>query len=207
MIHAPNLKELSTIEHGFGTRAEELWLGAEEHAFAKQVHGCEILEPKQPGLAGEGDALVTTSPELWIGIRTADCLPILLVDPVACVAAAVHAGWRGTAEGIVTKTLRRMEELGAQLTDIHAAIGPGICEASYEVGPEVAAIFQLELNENGKAQLDLTYENERQLREAGLEMEQIWAAKTCTKQNPELFHSFRRDGAAAGRMLSAIRLL
>ncbi|GAB4369718.1 MAG: hypothetical protein OHK0021_12640 [Bryobacter sp.] len=207
MIHAPPLKELPNVEHGFGTRDEELWLGADEHAFAQQVHGNAILEPKDVGLAGEGDALITTAPELWVAVRTADCIPILLADPVAQVVAAVHAGWRGTAENIVAKTLRRMEELGAQLMDIRAAIGPGIGECCYEVGADVAGRFGLEVDESGKAHLDLALENERQLREAGLEIEQIWTAKHCTKCDAETFHSFRRDGEAAGRLLSAIRLV
>ncbi len=203
MIHAPLLKELPNVEHGFGTRAEDAWLGERGHAWLKQIHSAAILEPKQQGLQGDADALVTTVPELWISIRTADCIPVLLVDPSAHVAAAVHAGWRGTAERIVAKTLLRMQELGAQVSDIRAAIGPGIGACCYEVGPEVAARFGFE----GRAHLDLAAQNERQLIDGGLDLEQIWQAKCCTKCDPELFHSYRRDGEAAGRLVSAIRLL
>lgn len=203
MIHSPLLKELPNVEHGFGTRAEDAWLGEQGHAWLRQVHSDRIVEPKQEGLQGEADALVTTVPELWISIRTADCIPVLLVDPSAQVAAAVHAGWRGTAERIVAKTLLRMQELGAQVSDIRAAIGPGIGACCYEVGPEVAARFGL----SGRAHLDLAAENERQLLDGGLDLSQIWQAKCCTKCDVELFHSFRRDGEAAGRLVSAIRLL
>ncbi len=203
MIHAPLLKELPNVEHGFGTRADGAWVGESGHAWLRQIHSAEILYPKAGGLAGDGDALVTTAPELWISVKTADCFPILLVDPTAHVAAAVHAGWRGSAARIAAQTLLRMQELGAQLSDIRAAIGPGIGGCCYEVGPEVAASFGRE----GRTLLDLASINERQLIDGGLDLEQIWQAKSCTRCDPELFHSFRRDGEAAGRLISAIRLL
>jgi hypothetical protein len=203
MIHAPLLKELPNVEHGFGTRAEDTWLAERGHAWLKQIHSDSIREPKAEGLQGEGDALVTTVRELWISVRTADCIPVLLVDPSAQVAAAVHAGWRGTAARIVAKTLLRMQELGAQVSDIRAAVGPGIGACCYEVGAEVAAQFGFE----GRTHLDLAALNERQLVDGGLDLEQIWQAKCCTKCDPELFHSFRRDGDAAGRLVSGIRLL
>lgn len=203
MLHAPHLKTLGSIEHGFGTIADGAWLDPADHAWAKQIHSDLILRPKEAGLAGEGDALVTTAPELWIGIRTADCFPILLADPSARVVAAVHAGWRGTAAQIVSKTLHRMLELGAQVSDIHAAIGPGIGPCCFEVGPEVSPLF----GESGVALINLPAAIERQLLDAGLELDQIWHAKECTKCDPDLFHSYRRDRDAAGRMVSAIRLV
>jgi polyphenol oxidase len=203
MLHAPHLKELGSIEHGFGTRAEDAWLADSAHAWAKQIHGDNILRVKAEGLAGEADALITTTPYLWVGIRTADCLPILLADPVGQVVAAVHAGWRGTVAQIAVKTLSRMQELGAELSDIRAAIGPGIGLCCYEVGPEVSQHF----GEEGQTCIDLAAANERQLVEAGLELDQIWHAKRCTKCDPGLFHSYRRDGQSAGRLLSAIRLV
>lgn len=203
MIYASHLKELGSIEHGFGTIADGAWLEENEHAWAKQIHSDLILRPKSPGLVGEGDALVTTAPEMWISIRTADCLPILLADPTARVVAAVHAGWRGTAAQIVSKTIQRMLELGAQLSDIRAAIGPGIGPCCFEVGPEVSPLF----GEEGQTCINLPAANERQLIEAGLELDQIWVSKECTKCDPERFHSFRRDKEAAGRLVSAIRLV
>lgn len=203
MIHAPTLKELADIEHGFGTRDDGPWLSEEGHAWVKQIHSGKVLRSKTPGLQGEADAIVTTSPELWISIKTADCLPILLADPSAKVVAAVHAGWRGTVEQIAARAVAEMLTLGAELSSIHAAIGPGIGWCCFEVGPEVSPHFGLE----GKTCVDLAEANERQLLEAGLDLDHIWVSKECTKCDAETFHSFRRDGDQAGRMISAIRII
>ena len=203
MIHAPTLKELPEVEHGFGTREDEAWLPATGHAWLKQIHSGKVLRGKTEGLQGEADALITTTPELWISIRTADCLPILLADPGARIVAAVHAGWRGTVEEIVGRTVHEMLALGAELSSLSAAIGPGIGLCCFEVGPEVSPHFGAE----GKTCVDLAEANERQLLEAGLDLDNIWVSKHCTKCNPDLFHSYRRDAEAAGRMVSAIRII
>lgn len=203
MIQATTLKELVDIEHGFGTSEDGAWLAEEEHAWLRQIHSGKVLRTKAAGLQGDADALITTSPELWISIRTADCLPILLADPSAKVIAAVHAGWRGTVEKICPKTVREMVDLGAELSSIRAAIGPGIGWCCYEVGPEVSPHFGAE----GRTCIDLAEANERQLLEAGLKLDNIWISKQCTRCEPESFHSFRRDGEQAGRMVSAIRIV
>lgn len=201
MIHAPPLKELSEVEHGFGTRVDDAWLDENNHAWLTQIHSGKVIRSKASGLQGEADALITTSPELWISIRTADCLPILLADPVAKVVAAVHAGWRGTVEKIAARTVAEMVELGAEVSGIRAAIGPGIGECCFEVGAEVSPHF----GSVDKTNVDLAAANERQLLEAGLALDNIWVSKQCTRCNPDLFHSYRRDGVQAGRMVSAIR--
>lgn len=201
MIHAPPLKELSEVEHGFGTRVDDAWLDENNRAWLTQIHSGKVIRSKASGLQGEADALITTSPELWISIRTADCLPILLVDPVAKIVAAVHAGWRGTVEKIAARTVAGMVELGAEVSGIRAAIGPGIGECCFEVGEEVSPHF----GAVGKTNVDLAAANERQLLEAGLALDNIWVSKQCTRCNPDLFHSYRRDGVQAGRMVSAIR--
>ena len=203
MIHASPIKALPEVEHGFGTRVDAAWLDKNNHAWLTQIHSGKIIRAKASGLQGEADALITTSPELWISIRTADCLPILLVDPVARVAAAVHAGWRGTVEQIASRTVAAMVELGAEVSGIRAAIGPGIGLCCFEVGAEVSPHF----GAVGKTNVDLAAANERQLLEAGLALDRIWVSKQCTRCNPDLFHSYRRDGVQAGRMLSAIRFI
>ena len=203
MIYASHLKDLPDVEHGFGTAADGAWLSEHAHAWVKQVHSDKVLHATASGLQGEADAIVTTTPELWIAVRTADCLPILLVDPVARVAAAVHSGWRGTAARIAAKTVLTMLELGAEVSSLRAAIGPGIGPCCFEVGPEVSPHFGLE----GRANVDLAAANERQLLEAGLALENLWVSKQCTKCEPGTFHSYRRDPGTLGRMVSAIRLL
>ncbi|HKF52015.1 MAG TPA: peptidoglycan editing factor PgeF [Candidatus Acidoferrales bacterium] len=98
--------------------------------------------PAAPDNSRKGDALATCSPGLLLAIQTADCIPILLVDPRHRAVAAIHAGWRGTLARVVTKTLGRMQmEFSTKPADVLAAIGPGIGQCCYEVGPDVVKEF------------------------------------------------------------------
>ncbi len=109
-----------------------------------QIHSANVIsatEPWTPADRPQADAMVTDRPGLALGILTADCVPILFVDPAARVIGAAHAGWRGTLDGIVEATVTAMRKLGAQPGAIVAAIGPCIWQQSYEVGPEFAAPF------------------------------------------------------------------
>jgi YfiH family protein len=109
----------------------------------KQFHSDVICDfDSLPGEACNGDASITATPKLLLGIQTADCVPILLVDPKNRAVAAVHAGWRGTLQRIVEKTIGRMVmRFGTRPSNILAAIGPAIGGCCYEVGTEVAAAF------------------------------------------------------------------
>lgn len=202
MIRSALWQDCSQIEHAFGTRQDAAWLENDAHAWAKQVHGDTIFVSTRPGLQGDGDALLSRQPGLWVGVRTADCLPILLADPVAGVVAAVHAGWRGTVAGIAPKAVSQMLRLGAQEHRIGAVIGPGIGLCCFEVGPEVSPHF----GQSGKTCVDLAAANRQQLHDAGLLAKNVDHLPCCTRCEEERFHSFRRDGTAAGRLLSAIRL-
>jgi len=196
------LEPATWLEHGFGGRNSIGW-PPEHAAAARQVHGSDVLRAGTAGNCGEGDALVTDVPGLWVGVRTADCVPILLADQRSRRVAAVHAGWRGTVAQVVVKAL---EELGASPVDVWAAIGPAIGRCCYEVGSEVAREFGQPVDGNGRAHLDLVAENRQQLERAGVPGGQIDAeGPVCTRCHED-FHSFRRDGAAAGRQVSAIRL-
>ena len=136
-----------------------------------------------------------------MGVKTADCFPILLADERAHAVAAVHAGWRGTAQRIVMRAVEAMRDsFGTVPADLHAAIGPGIGSCCYEVGPEVAA----ELGARDRKHVDQAFINRGQLIAAGMAPDRIYLAGLCTKCGAEEFHSFRRDGASAGRMLSVI---
>ena len=196
--HGP-WSEWPWLEHGFGTRLAERWTHGAARTWVHQVHGDRVFPAEQPGLQGEGDALITNRPGLLLEIRTADCLPILLADPVNRAVAAIHAGWRGTAVAIV---LQAVEELarryGSEPGRIEAVIGPGIGLCCFEVGPEVAIQFGRE----GRAYLDLAQVNEDHLRSAGVGS--ITRIAGCTRCEAERFHSFRRDRERSGRMESAI---
>jgi polyphenol oxidase len=105
-----------------------------------QVHGADVVEVSDPWLPGRGpraDAMVTARTGIALGVITADCAPILLVDRRAGVAGAAHAGWRGTVEGVVEKTVAAMTRLGADPAATVAAIGPCIGQDSYEVGRDL----------------------------------------------------------------------
>jgi YfiH family protein len=107
-----------------------------------QVHGATVVHVTAPWAAGEGpeaDAMVTDQPGIGLGIVTADCAPVLLVDPAAGVIGAAHAGWRGALGGVLEATVAAMSRLGARAEQIAAAIGPCIAAASYEVGADLRA--------------------------------------------------------------------
>ncbi len=179
-------------------------------ATLKQIHSSTCLPAGgRGGLIGEGDALLENIPGAVVAVKTADCIPILLVDERLRAVAAVHAGWRGTAAGIAPRAAQAMRErFGTEPADLHAAIGPGIGECCYEVGPEVAAAVVARTGgrsfdgNRGRVHLNLTAENQRQLLEAGVTAERIYASNLCTKCLSEDFHSFRRDREASGRLFS-----
>ena len=203
MILSPVLAELSWLEHAFGTIAAPL---SQEHDVSlKQIHSdIVLLAGHSAGCAGEGDGLLTNLAGRAISIRTADCYPILIADVKTRSVAAIHAGWRGTAARIVVRAIEKMHrEFGAQPSDLRAAVGPGIGECCYEVGAEVAARF----GKSGRSQINLALENRRQLIEVGVSERHISVEGSCTYCNADAFHSFRRQGDAAGRMISFIKRL
>jgi purine-nucleoside/S-methyl-5'-thioadenosine phosphorylase / adenosine deaminase len=192
--------------HGFGTR-----LGNPRvNVTLRQIHSSEIQDAK--GLAdraGQGDGLATNEISLAIGVRTADCVPILLLDTGRRAVAAVHAGWRGTAAAISQHAVARMGEwFKTEPGDVYAAIGPSIRACCYEVGMEVASAFTQLFPEwpavAGKRHLDLAEANRRQLQTAGIPAAHISDCGLCTSCLPEQFFSFRREPFNPGRMLSAI---
>jgi len=161
-----------------------------------------------------GDAIVTSMRNLGVGIYTADCVPLLLVDGEARVVAAVHAGWRGTLSGIVNRTIKRIEkDYGILSSKISAAIGPSIGVCYYEVGEEVANQFMkkyetwsefLYKKNDSKYFIDLRMANARNLLDAGVANFEVM--DICTMCNGD-FHSYRREGKGVGRQLSFIGLV
>ena len=198
------LTQWQWLDHGFSTRQSAGWLEDAELASLKQIHSGRILSATGAGVQGEADALITRQAGLYVGVRTADCLPILLVDPVRRAVAAIHSGWRGTAAGIGAKTIARMSsDFGSRPGDLYAAVGPGIGVCCYEVGPEVAEQF----GRQGRVHLDLAAEIARQLQIAGIPAGQISRGTFCTFCQGDLFWSYRREGEAAGRMWSGAAVL
>jgi purine-nucleoside/S-methyl-5'-thioadenosine phosphorylase / adenosine deaminase len=211
VYHSKVLDEFPWLEHGFGTRLSADWPDPSGLVTLRQVHSNKVLFARSEGQLGEADALITNVPGLTLAIRTADCLPILIADPRHRAIAAVHAGWRGTVLEILKETVEAMgERFGTHPDDLVVAIGPGIGACCYQVGPEVASRFTPFFPErpdlSGPAHVDLAETAARQLRRYGGSLRHIDTSGLCTKCMPDSLHSFRRDGEAAGRMLSGIRI-
>jgi len=211
VYRAQPLEELVWLEHGFGTRSSADWPNPSEVATLRQTHSDRVLVADRTGSIGEGDALISNQPGIALAVRTADCLPILIADVRNRAIAAVHAGWRGAVSEVVPKTLDAMRErFGSRAEDLVVAIGPGIGACCFEVGPEVAAKFTPFFPERedlaNRPRIDLVETIRRQLGRNGGTVRQLAASKLCSVCHSELFHSYRRDREAAGRMVSAIRI-
>lgn len=195
----PEWTQFDWLHHGFGTR--DAPPPPEPLATVKQVHGNEVRIVDQAGPHGMADGLISHTVGLLVGIKTADCLPLLLIDPEHRVVSAVHAGWRGTVAGIAAYAVRLMEEkFGSHPAQMEAAIGPGIGLCCFEVGPEVAREFG-PWDSDSKTCLDLQAINRSQLQDAGVQ--KIYESGLCTVCGKG-FYSYRRERDQAGRMLSFV---
>ena len=183
----------------------------------QQVHGTDVLliDQENPDVSHflkvECDAVVTNQPGIMIGVLVADCFPVLIHDPQRKVVAAVHAGWRGAAGGIIGKTVKAMQEsFGSRPQELLAAVGPGIGAHKYEVDRPVRDAFRAGAGsweristevELGKWRLDLRRSCLIQLEEAGVDPDRTEASEEDTCCHRELFFSYRRDGGKTGRQI------
>jgi len=183
--------------------------GAGELLFLRQVHGAHVVEAPWLGTP-EADAAVATTAGALLGIETADCLPVLVVDPVRRAVAAAHAGWRGTAAGVARCAVEALVARGSSPGDLLAALGPAIGACCYEVGEELRSAFAedapwvLRPGPSGRPHLDLRAANARQLERAGVRAAAIHQLDECTRCQPDRYHSYRRDGKGAGRQISFV---
>ena len=214
-------ESLPGVRHAFSTRSGlpgAPGFGAGELLTLRQVHSgrvCVVERPPGAWDPPEGDALAAAHAGAALGVRSADCFPVLVADPVAGAVAAVHSGWRGTLAGILAETVGALgRAFGSRPGDLHVAVGPGIRSCCFEVGPEVAAAFAAGYpgaarpapGRPGKFLLDLPRVLEAQLEAAGVARGRRYDSGLCTFCNPREFFSYRREGAAAGRMMSVIAL-
>lgn len=179
----------------------------------RQVHGAVVLAADEVEPNSEADALwcgrMRPDPRMVVGVLTADCVPILLCDRAASVVAAVHSGWKGTVANIAARTVETLVAAGVSAADLLAAIGPCIEVAAFEVGEEVAQQFDPRFVDRGrgpKPHVDLVACVRAQLEHAGIPSNQIERVGGCTHANPDLYFSYRRDGAGIGQQLSLIGL-
>ena len=175
-------------------------------ADLRQVHGREVVTAEGPVAGAEADGLVTSVPGVVLMVRAADCVPVVLADPVARVVGAAHAGRDGLVHGVVPATVRRMRELGAE--DLTAWIGPHVCGGCYEVPAalreEVAAVEPSTATTTtwGTPALDIGAGVRAQLEGAGVRVVEV---SRCTRESEDLY-SHRRDGAGAGRHAALVRI-
>lgn len=225
---APHLFTTASVELRDDSRewrlvAEEL--GADDGAIRllRQVHGRTVAvarrgdsdTPDRP----EADIVISEQSRTAIGVRVADCAPILLADRARPVVAAAHAGWRGAKQDVAGAAVRAMHEIfGSAPADLVVAIGPALESCCGEMGPEVVDAFRaaghaerdiirwFTPGPRGRPQFDLPLVNRDQLERAGVERDSIHVAGLCTRCRPDIFHSYRARGPSAGRMVGAIRV-
>jgi YfiH family protein len=213
----PSLLQIAGLVHGFEerppvgetreegrTRVIESVRSRGRVLFLRQVHGARIVEAPWD-LPPEADGGLSDRRGVLLGIETADCLPVFLVDPVGRRLAAIHAGWRGTAQQIVKEGVEALVAQGSRRGDLMAALGPAIGACCYEVGEEVREAIALpecfEERASGRPHFDLRRANRLQLLASGVT--QIEEVRECTFCSREKYHSFRRDGKG-GRMVNFV---
>lgn len=199
--------DLDLLEHAAGVHVHAL----------RQVHGNDVRvlrSAARPDAPAVGDALVTRIPGTAVAIKAADCVPVLLADPVSGAVTGAHAGWRGTLVRVVDAAVRALAaEAGAPPSRLRAVIGPAIRSCCFEVGPEVVSAFREEGHDvdgfalrpraAGRPHLDLVRANRLQLLATGLPEDGIEDTGLCTRCQPT-FHSYRREGPAVGRNWSVV---
>ena len=214
------LANVRGLVHGFGQRvagpretaraaARTAWESAGNVFFLRQVHGATVATPPwtEPP---EADASQTGEAGVLLAIETADCLPVLIVDPLRRRVAAAHAGWRGTAARVAQEAVRSLVSAGSKPADLLVALGPSIGPCCYEVGADVEEAFGpsgarfFVPGLSGRKHVDVVAANRAQIEEASVPPAQIESVNLCTRCRADLFFSYRRDGANAGRMISVV---
>ena len=202
---------LQTTRHGGVSRrilCRHLQIDPSSLVTADQVHGTKVFHAVTGGHYPGYDAFVTDRKDIFLCIFTADCFPVLFYDHEHEAAGAAHAGWKGTAKNIAGMTIETMRKrFGTSPPRCHAYIGTGISGSSYEVGREVAALFDkkyLKPSTGGRFLLDLAAANLDHLVEAGIPHECIEVSPFCTVRNNRDFFSYRKEGGKTGRMVSLI---
>ncbi|MDX1637062.1 MAG: peptidoglycan editing factor PgeF [Balneolaceae bacterium] len=178
-------------------------------ALADQVHGTRVVQVTTGGVYPEIDGLITAVPGLALGIQVADCAAVLLADPVAQIAGAVHAGWRGAAGNILGNALEMFEDAGSDPSELAAWISPCICRDHFEVGEEVAEQFPDEFVDRvhfDKPHVNLKAYLFHQLRSGGVLEKNIEASTGCTIGDADSYYSHRRENGRTGRMMGIIRI-
>jgi polyphenol oxidase len=204
-------RNLAIAATALGVEPRRLYMLSQVHGTASRVLGGD--EEPDEVVRSVGDITLSRAPGVACGVRVADCVPVLVGDRASGAAVAIHSGWRGTVAGAATAGIAALRVLIEGEGDLVAAIGPHIASCCFEVGDDVASALAAcssagegaVLRERGaKPRVDLRRIVRAQLVDAGLALACIDDVPGCTVCEPARFHSYRRDGARSGRMLSAI---
>lgn len=193
-----------------GVETSRLYVVSQVHGVAARV--IDEGEDREQVLRAVGDVTLSRAPGVACGVRTADCVPILIGDRASGAVAAIHSGWKGTVANVAAAGVRALRDLIGGRGDLVAAIGPHIEACCFEVGADVAAELAgcSSLGESvvaaygNKPHVNLRAIVRAQLEAEGLAGTAIDDVRGCTVGDRERFHSFRRDGKVGGRLLSAI---
>jgi YfiH family protein len=186
-----------------------LGMSLEKAVFQKQTHGNKISYVSSGGWIRESDAMITDKRDLALCISTADCTGIFIYDAKKKIIAAVHSGWRGTQKGITKLTIQKLRtDFKCKLEDLYIYLSPSVSQVNYEVGGEVAELFDTRYLEShgDKYFLDVSSANYDMLIGSGIPSHQIQKSNLCSFEYRDLFHSYRRDGNGSGRALGIIAL-
>lgn len=181
----------------------------------EQRHTDEVVILSENFQIPIADGVITDRRGVFIGVKVADCLPILIYAKKSRVIGAVHAGWRGTAKGILKKAVLKMiDNFKVDPSEILISIGPSIRGCCYEVGDEVIEALRDEtegdsfiVSGNGKRKVDLVLANIIQAKGVGIPLENIWYSDLCTYCNSKIFASYRKEGKGVGRQYGIIGML
>ncbi len=202
-----------------GTDVDRLVFSHQVHEDTiRVVQASDVLADLFDPIPYDADGLITDQPGLCLTIYYADCIPVLLYDPVKKVIAAVHSGWRGTALGIAPQAVKKMADLyGSDPKDVLAAIGPGIGPCCFETHDDVPTAMSAQLGDgvmdhvttlpNGKFQVDLKGILTWQLTAAGVTPDHLEVLPLCTGCHPELYWSHRKMGDQRGNQAAMIQLI
>ena len=170
-----------------------------------QVHSDKIKLVDEPCFIEHIDGVITKNKSLVLSVLVADCIPLFLFNPKSEYFALVHSGWRGTDKNICLSTINKLKDQGDSSKDLLAIIGPSIGQCCFEVRSEVSSKFDACYSLKGKKNrmmLNLSEILKDQLIQSGVKRNNIFISKQCTYCEEELFHSYRRQGSAAGRMVA-----
>jgi YfiH family protein len=179
-------------------------------AYQHQIHSDIVTYVSEPKFIGDSDAMITDKFNLGLAVGSADCTTVFIYDPVKKVIAAIHSGWKGTQKRITEKTLMKLQnDFNLNPEDCCVYIAPAISQMNYEVGKEVAELFDKKYSKliNGSYYLNVSKVNYDMLINFGVQKHKIQFSSLCSFQNKTLFHSYRRDKENSGRAWGLIMMV